>query len=107
MEKIRKSKSISSNAQYQYSITFDFTLDLIDCDFEIVSHFAGVRPTVRDRRPLVGTHAEYNRIHILNGLGTRGVMLGPAMAKALYDAIENQIPLVKEIDIQRFANKKK
>jgi glycine/D-amino acid oxidase-like deaminating enzyme len=81
--------------------------EIIDCDFEIVSHFAGVRPTVRDRRPLVGTHAEYNRIHVLNGLGTRGVMLGPTMAKALYDAIENQIPLVKEIDIQRFANKKK
>ena len=81
--------------------------EIINCDFEIVSHFAGVRPTVRDRRPLVGTHAEYNRIHVLNGLGTRGVMLGPAMAKALYDTIENQIPLVKEIDIQRFANKKK
>ena len=81
--------------------------EIINCDFEIVSHFAGVRPTVRDRRPLVGTHAEYNRIHVLNGLGTRGVMLGPAMAKALYDTIENQVPLVKEIDIQRFANKKK
>ena len=81
--------------------------EIIDCDFEIVSHFAGVRPTVRDRRPLVGTHAEHDRIHVLNGLGTRGVMLGPAMAKVLYDWIENQIPLVKEIDIQRFANKKK
>jgi glycine oxidase len=81
--------------------------EIIDCDFEIVSHFAGVRPTVRDRRPIVGTHAEHDRIHVLNGLGTRGVMLGPAMAKVLYDWIENQIPLVKEIDIQRFANKKK
>jgi glycine oxidase len=81
--------------------------EIIGCDFEIVSHFAGVRPTVRDRRPLVGTHPEHNRIHVLNGLGTRGVMLGPAMAKALFEAIENQIPLNKEIDIQRFANKKK
>ena len=81
--------------------------EIIGCDFEIVQHFAGVRPTVRDRRPLVGTHPELHRIHILNGLGTRGVMLGPAMAKALYNTIENQIPLVKEIDIQRFANKKK
>jgi len=81
--------------------------EIIGCDFEIVQHFAGVRPTVRDRRPLVGTHPELHRIHVLNGLGTRGVMLGPAMAKALYNAIENQIPLVKEIDIQRFANKKK
>ena len=81
--------------------------EIIGCDFEIVQHFAGVRPTVRDRRPLVGTHPKHNRIHVLNGLGTRGVMLGPAMAKALYNTIENQIPLVKEIDIQRFANKKK
>lgn len=81
--------------------------EIISCDFEIVQHFAGVRPTVRDRRPLVGTHPEHNRIHVLNGLGTRGVMLGPAMAKALFEAIENQIPLNKEIDIQRFANKKK
>lgn len=81
--------------------------EIIDCDFEIVSHFAGVRPTVRDRRPLVGTHAVHKRIHLLNGLGTRGVMLGPAMADALYNAIEHQIPLVKEIDIQRFANKNK
>ena len=81
--------------------------EIIDCDFEIVSHFAGVRPTVRDRRPLLGTHAVHKRIHLLNGLGTRGVMLGPAMADALYNAIEKQIPLVKEIDIQRFANKNK
>ena len=81
--------------------------EIIDCDFEIVSHFAGVRPTVRDRRPLVGTHAQHNRIHVLNGLGTRGVMLGPAMANALYNAIEYQIPLAKEIDIHRFANKNK
>jgi len=81
--------------------------EIIGCDFEIITHFAGVRPTVRDRRPLVGTHAVHNRIHVLNGLGTRGVMLGPAMAKALYDAVENQIPLHKEFDIQRFSNKKK
>lgn len=81
--------------------------EIIQCDFEIITHFAGVRPTVRDRRPLVGTHPMYNKLHILNGLGTRGVMLGPSMAKALYDSIEHQIPLSKEIDIQRFANKKK
>lgn len=81
--------------------------EIISCDFEIVSHFSGVRPTVRDRRPLVGTHAVHKRIHLLNGLGTRGVMLGPAMADALYNAIEHQIPLVKEIDILRFTNKNK
>jgi len=81
--------------------------EIITCDFEIVAHFAGVRPTVKDRRPLVGTHYDHRAIHILNGLGTRGVMLGPAMAKALYENIEHQIPLNKEIDINRFLTKAK
>lgn len=80
--------------------------ELIDCDFEIVEHFAGVRPTVKDRRPLVGAHNEYQRLHVLNGLGTRGVMLGPWLAKELYENIENNIPLDIQIDIKRL-NKKK
>lgn len=79
--------------------------EIITCDFEIIEHFAGVRPTVKDRRPLVGTHAVHRSIHILNGLGTRGVMLGPAMAEVLFNNIENQIPLDKEIDIKRFLPK--
>ncbi len=78
--------------------------DLIHCDFEIIEHFAGVRPTVKDRRPLVGTHPKYKNLHVLNGLGTRGVMLAPAMAKSLFDYIEKQIPLDKHIDISRIKN---
>jgi len=79
--------------------------EILMCDFEIIEHFGGVRPTVKDRRPLIGTHHELKSIHILNGLGTRGVMLGPAMAKALYNFIENKIPLHPEIDILRFHKK--
>lgn len=76
--------------------------EIINCEFEIVEHFAGVRPTVADRRPLLGTHEKHQSLHILNGLGTRGVMLGPSMAKALYDHIENNVPLDREADIKRF-----
>lgn len=76
--------------------------EIVTCDFEIVEHYGGVRPTVKDRRPLIGTHEAFKSLHILNGLGTRGVMLGPAMAKVLYDYIENEIPLDREIDIKRF-----
>jgi glycine/D-amino acid oxidase-like deaminating enzyme len=75
--------------------------ELISCDFEIVQHFAGVRPTVKDRRPLVGTHPNHSQLHVLNGLGTRGVMLGPYLANQLFEHIENQLPLEKEIDIVR------
>lgn len=79
--------------------------EIIECDFEVVEHFAGVRPTVKDRRPLVGTHFEHQRLHILNGLGTRGVMLGPSLAKALFENIEKKIPLDTQIDIKRFEKK--
>ncbi len=78
--------------------------ELITCDFEVLEHYAGVRPTVKDRRPLVGTHPVHKNLHVLNGLGTRGVMLAPAMAKNLYKYIENQIPLDKNIDILRIKN---
>ena len=80
--------------------------EIISCDFEIVNHFAGVRPTVKDRRPLVGTHPTYKQIHVLNGLGTRGVMLGPYLANQLFQHIENNDPLEKEIDIKRCYKKK-
>jgi len=80
--------------------------ELISCDYEIVEHLAGVRPTVKDRRPLVGTHHLHKNIHLLNGLGTRGVMLGPYLAKSLFEYLENGIPLDKEIDINRYYKKR-
>ena len=76
---------------------------LIDCEFEVIDQRAGIRPTVVDRRPLVGQHPNHKNMYILNGLGTRGVLVAPAMAEALYNAIENNRSLPKEIDIQRFA----
>ncbi|MCF6130923.1 NAD(P)/FAD-dependent oxidoreductase [Flavobacterium wongokense] len=81
--------------------------ELLNCDFEIIEHLAGVRPTVKDRRPLLGTHPNHKNIHILNGLGTRGVMLAPAMAMDLYDYIENNKPLEKAIDIKRYNSLRK
>ncbi|MCI9843330.1 NAD(P)/FAD-dependent oxidoreductase [Flavobacterium pectinovorum] len=76
--------------------------EIITCDFEIVKHFGGVRPTVADRRPLIGTHEAHKTLHILNGLGTRGVMLGPSLAQKLFDHIENGEPIDREADIKRF-----
>lgn len=81
-------------------------MELLTCDFEVVEHFAGVRPTVNDRRPLVGHHPEYKNLYVLNGLGTRGVMLGPWLAKSLFEFIEDGIVLDDQINIQRFYKKR-
>ncbi|GLB47726.1 NAD(P)/FAD-dependent oxidoreductase [Neptunitalea lumnitzerae] len=75
---------------------------LIECDFEIVDQLAGVRPTVADRRPLIGEHPAHKNMYILNGLGTRGVMIGPYVADKLIQNIEHQTALDTEIDIKRF-----
>ncbi|TYA57944.1 NAD(P)/FAD-dependent oxidoreductase [Formosa maritima] len=77
----------------------------LTCNFEIVDQVAGIRPTIKDRRPLVGKHPDRNNMYILNGLGTRGVMIGPYVAKQLFDHIENNSELDPEIQINRFNSK--
>ena len=70
--------------------------------FEIIDHRAGIRPTVNDRRPLIGLHPQHPAIGVFNGLGTKGVMLAPYFAKHFVDFLENNVPLDKEVDIIRF-----
>lgn len=72
--------------------------------YTVVDHVAGIRPTVKDRRPLVGVHPDYCNMYVLNGLGTRGVMIAPYIAKQLFEAIEGSGTLDSEIDITRFKN---
>lgn len=75
---------------------------IITCEYEVIDHLAGIRPTVKDRRPLVGVHSTHKNLFVLNGLGTRGVMIAPYVSEQLYNFIENNLPLDKEIDIERF-----
>ena len=72
------------------------------CDYKIINQVAGIRPTVKDRRPLVGRHSKYKNMFVLNGLGTRGVMIAPYVATQLVKHIEENKPLEKGIDICRF-----
>jgi glycine oxidase len=73
----------------------------INCDYKVIDQVAGIRPTIKDRRPLVGRHHEQKNSYVLNGLGTRGVMIAPYVAKQLFNFIEKGNPLEKEIDINR------
>lgn len=76
---------------------------VINCEFEIINQVAGIRPTTKDRRPMVGRHEIHKQMFVLNGLGTRGVMISPYVAKQLYDHIELNEALDPEIDIKRFS----
>ena len=75
---------------------------LVLCPYKVVYQRAGIRPTVVDRRPLVGKHKFHENLYILNGLGSRGVLIAPTVANALINFIEDKLPLQKEINISRF-----
>ncbi|EJL69566.1 NAD(P)/FAD-dependent oxidoreductase [Chryseobacterium populi] len=71
-------------------------------DFEISEVNFGFRPTVKDRRPIIGVHPENKNLYVFNGLGARGILNGCYFSKSLYDFIENNIPLHEEVSLSRF-----
>ena len=75
---------------------------VINHPFTIVSHDAGVRPSVVDRRPVVGTHPEFKNMFIFNGLGTKAVMLAPYFAKQFVNFIVDETPIDIEVNPNRF-----
>ena len=76
---------------------------MISCDFSVVDQVTGIRPTVKDRKPLVGCLQNSKSVSFLNGLGTRGLTMAPGLAGLLYDYLESDVQIPELIDIKRFA----
>ncbi len=70
--------------------------------FEIIDQQAGVRPSVNDRRPVIGLHPEHKALGVFNGMGTKGVMLSPYFSEHFYLHLEKAEGLDKEVNINRF-----
>ena len=73
---------------------------ILDTPFEILEHKAAVRPTVKDRRPLLGLHPDHPQIAIFNGLGTKGASLGPYFAKQMVDFLQYQKSLHEKVKLR-------
>jgi len=69
---------------------------------EVIGQASGFRPTVPDRRPLMGSHPHQPRWHSFNGFGSRGVMLVPAMAVHYADVLEEKASLHPEVNLERY-----
>lgn len=76
--------------------------ELIEVPFEIQGIAAGIRPTVLDRRPLLGRHPHHSELLICNGFGTHGIMMASSMAQLLIDSELKNIPLPKKLNVQRY-----
>lgn len=69
---------------------------------EVIEHYAGVRPTVNDRRPLIGVMPGRTRSYMFNGMGTKGTSLGPYWSEQLIAHITHGLPLPEEVSPNRY-----
>lgn len=75
---------------------------IITLPYEIIEHEAGIRPSVIDRRPVVGVHPKHNKMFVFNGFGTKAVMLAPYFAKQLINSIKYKTEINSEVNPSRF-----
>jgi glycine oxidase len=75
---------------------------VITTPYQIIKHEAGIRPSVIDRRPIIGQHPEITNFYVFNGFGTKAVMLAPYFAKQLVNHLKNGQPIMEEVNPSRF-----
>ena len=71
-------------------------------DYRIVRHIAGIRPSVKGRKPLLGRSTQNPSIYLFSGLGTKGSSLAPYWADHLIKYMQGSIELDSEVDFRRF-----
>lgn len=74
---------------------------VIRVPFERLRVVGGIRPTVRDRRPLIGRSPEYAHLFMFNGLGTKGALLAPYWAEHLAEHLLEGRSLSPEVRLER------
>lgn len=75
---------------------------VLNVKFEVLEEKAAIRPTVVDRRPVIGVHPYHKSLFLFNGMGTKGVMIAPYFAKQLVDFIYSHRELDAEVNLNRF-----
>ncbi len=94
-----RSEGVSAEGQRELE---EKLMALISAPFEIIGKDWGIRATTNDRRPLIGSHPEFPRLMIFNGLGTKGVSLAPYFSEVMIHWVENTGTLNKEVALTRF-----
>jgi glycine/D-amino acid oxidase-like deaminating enzyme len=76
--------------------------DLLQQPFEVTRHVAGVRVTLPDKRPVIGTHPQEPRLGLVNGLGAKGALWAPWLAQQWVDHLQSGAPFDPEANVARF-----
>jgi glycine/D-amino acid oxidase-like deaminating enzyme len=75
--------------------------EMTSAAYRVLNHRVGIRPSTRDRMPLLGRHPKHPRLALFTGLGSKGVSRAPWLAKHLLGHMENGVPILPEVEWTR------
>ena len=75
---------------------------MVNLKYIVKGQWAAVRPTVKDRKPVMGPHPVHKNILVFNGLGTKGVSLAPHFAGLMVQWMNGEEVYVKDVSVERF-----
>ncbi|GHA73747.1 NAD(P)/FAD-dependent oxidoreductase [Pontibacter akesuensis] len=70
--------------------------------YQVLHHWAGIRPAVRDRKPLAGRHPQHPQLSVFNGMGSKGVLMAPYLAQHFAAALESGTEVMPDVHISRY-----
>ena len=70
-----------------------------DLPLKVIGHEAGVRPIIRNSRPVIGFHTEHQQLGFFNGLGSKGTLMAPAVAGHFADVLTGECSLDPELSM--------
>ena len=76
--------------------------EITTSNYEVVAVQTGIRPSIKDRRPLIGQHPDKADVYMFNGMGTRGCFMAPLLIDEFINYCEQGADLHKEVDLRRF-----
>lgn len=68
---------------------------------QVTDHKAGIRPSTPDRRPYAGRSNVHQNICVMNGMGSKGVLLAPWCSSQLCNHLFSGQPIHPDIDVNR------
>jgi glycine oxidase len=71
--------------------------------FVVTGQSSGVRVNLPDKRPVAGRHPDRLDIGLVNGLGAKGALWAPMLARQWTNHLTEGVPFDREVDVGRFS----
>ena len=74
---------------------------LVDAEYHVQVHNAGVRPIVNNSQPIIGMSSKNPHVGIFNALGSKGVITAPSVAQHFVDYLSGECELDPGLNYER------